>query len=120
MEPTIPTKSLVIVRKGAYHVGQPVSFVANGEVVTHRLVAINADGTITTKGDANETVDPWHPPASNIIGGVVAAPRQLGLVVYVLRQPRTVLGLLLLVVAVYLLWPEPRTDRLVKVQTSSA
>ncbi len=107
MGEAVPTKSLAIVHRGQYEVGQPVTFVANGEVITHRLVAIAADGIITTKGDANRSVDPWHPPASNIIGGVVAAPHELGLIVYAIGRPMTLVGLLLMFVGVYL-WPSQR------------
>ncbi len=84
---TIPPGSVVIVRSGEYHVGQVVSFRIANEVVSHRLLAIRSDGTITTKGDANPSADPEHPPKSNIIGGVAYAPRYLGYVLVFLRQP---------------------------------
>jgi signal peptidase I len=56
MGKTIPSGSLVVVREHQYHVGQVVTFVENDATVTHRLIAINADGIITTKGDANPDI----------------------------------------------------------------
>jgi signal peptidase I len=78
MSPTISSTSAVVVQKGNYHVGQVVSFKENGVTVTHRLVSIDANGLITTKGDANATTDPWHVPKSQIIGGVVTTVPELG------------------------------------------
>lgn len=99
---TIPSRSAVVVHKGQYHVGQVVSFTLHGETVTHRLVSIGSDGTITTKGDANRSADPWHPSTSNIIGGVVAAPRYLGWVlVYLFRTPTGGLSVILLLLCIW-------------------
>jgi signal peptidase I len=39
-----------------------------GSVKSHRVVAINSDGTLTTKGDANQSVDSVHVPVSSVIG----------------------------------------------------
>lgn len=101
MSPTIPPASAVIVKTGDYRVGQPVSFYEDGGVITHRLVAIHADGTIDTKGDANATIDPWHVPTSAIIGGVVASPAHLGYWLVFLKNP---IGLLAILLAALLCW----------------
>lgn len=39
-----------------------------GEVLTHRVVSINDDGTLTTKGDANPTVDSVPVPIESVTG----------------------------------------------------
>jgi len=39
-----------------------------GTVKSHRVVTINPDGTLTTKGDANPTVDSVHLQPSQVIG----------------------------------------------------
>ncbi len=39
-----------------------------GSVKSHRVVAINSDGTLTTKGDANQSADSVHVPVSSVIG----------------------------------------------------
>ncbi len=101
MYPTIPPESAVVVREDEYEVGQVISFSVHGEVISHRLVAINPDGTTTTKGDANRTADPWHVPVSNIIGGVVAAPRHLG---YLLTYVKTPQGCGSILIALFCLW----------------
>jgi signal peptidase len=101
MSPTISSRSAVIVREHQFRVGEPISFTADGTVITHRLVGINADGTITTKGDANTTPDPWHVPTSAIIGGVVAAPAELGYWMMYLKNP---VGLLSILASALLLW----------------
>jgi signal peptidase I len=101
MSPTIVPKTAVIVHEHQYHVGQVVTFVENGQTVTHRLVAINADGLTTTKGDANATADPWHVPKSQIIGGVVSTMPEVGYWLVYLKHP---LGLASVVLALAVIW----------------
>ncbi len=101
MSPTIPSTSAVIVKPDVYRVGQPISFYEKGLVITHRLVAINSDGTVDTKGDANATIDPWHVSTKAIIGEVVAAPAHLGYWLIYLKNPA---GLLSLMIAAVLCW----------------
>lgn len=106
MSPTIPVESMVIIHKGHFHVGQVITFRANGMEVTHRLVGFDGDGNTITKGDANSSVDPWHVPRSNIIGGVVSAQRKLGwLYVYLTR---TTGGMLSVVLLIACLWQAKR------------
>lgn len=53
------------------HVGEIVSFEtsANPDVVyTHRIVAIDADGGLHTRGDVNGAVDPWTLSQADVIG----------------------------------------------------
>lgn len=110
---TIPTRSAVIVDNGHYHLGQVISFKVHGEVVTHRFVAVNANGTLSTQGDANATVDPWQVGRDQVIGGVVSAPRMLGFWLHYLQDPYGAISAVLLVLVVYLLWgsfSEPTPD----------
>jgi signal peptidase len=53
--------------KGEVQEGQVITFVLNGELVTHRIHSINETG-ITTKGDAVEDPDPWTVKNSDIKG----------------------------------------------------
>lgn len=101
MTPTIPSKSAVVVEEGEYHVGDVISFREHGVVVTHRLMAIHPNGTITTKGDANRTADPWHVRTSDIIGGVVAAPRLVGFYLTYVKNP---IGIVSIVLGLICLW----------------
>jgi signal peptidase I len=70
MRPTISPYSAILIRRGRYEVGQPISFQTPNGIVTHRLIAVNADGSLATKGDAVATIDPMFEPASKVIGGV--------------------------------------------------
>ncbi len=101
MTPTIPTRSAVIVHEGPVQVGQVVTFHTEGGVVAHRLVKQLPDGTYQTKGDANETVDVGTIGASQIIGPVVAAPRNLG---YWLAYFKSQIGLGSLALGILCLW----------------
>lgn len=101
MEPTISSRSAVLVQQHVYRVRQPVSFYEQGGVITHRLVRVNADGTATTKGDANETPDPWTIKTSAIIGGVVAAPPEVGYWLMYLKNP---LGLASILLSAIVCW----------------
>jgi len=104
MSPTIPPESAVIVKEGEYRAGEVISFTEHGTVVSHRLVAINPDGTITTKGDANRTADPWHVPVSNVIGGVVAAPRHLGYLLMYVKTPQGGASILFAFLCLWQIW----------------
>lgn len=101
MSPTIPSDSAVIVHEGVYTVGQVITFNTVNGVVTHRLVERRSDGTLVTKGDANETVDPGTVSPSSVIGGVVAAPPLLGQALIYLKNP---LGIVSVVLAIVVLW----------------
>ncbi len=80
MTPTIPIGSAVLIEKGPVHVGQVITFhrLADGALVTHRFIAVKADGTLMTKGDGNTSPDLGSIPRSNVVGHVVAAPQHVG------------------------------------------
>lgn len=86
MRPTIPIGSAVIVDKSPVHVGEVITFhrLADGALVTHRLIEIKQDGTLVTKGDANNAPDLGSIPRGNVVGHVVAAPRDVGSVIHML------------------------------------
>lgn len=105
MSPMVPPASLVIVETGKYQVGQVITFHKQDELVTHRLVKVNADGTLTTKGDANASADPSTTSAADVIGGVVYAPEGVGFWVMYWRNPLTVMSLILWVLMVWFIWP---------------
>ena len=104
MSPAITSRSAVIVHEHEYRLGQPISFYEHGEVITHRLVRINADGSVNTKGDANATIDPWQVPANAIIGGVIAAPPEVGYWLTYLKNPAGLASILLSVLACWQIW----------------
>ena len=102
MTPTIPSKSAVLVKKGAYQLGQVISFRTQNGVVTHRLTKRDADGTLITKGDANRTVDAGSVRPSQIIGGVIAAPRMLGYWLQYLKNPAGLGSLFMIIICFWL------------------
>jgi signal peptidase len=64
MRPVFTSGDLVVIGKSGLPFvsdiapGRIVSFQRNGELVTHRIVSIEGD-TVSTKGDAQEDIDPW-------------------------------------------------------------
>ncbi|KFF59609.1 hypothetical protein JF66_10130 [Cryobacterium sp. MLB-32] len=95
MIPTIPPESLVVVQAHEYSLGQVITFMRDGHVVTHRFVAVNADGGLVTRGDANEADDASAVLAADVIGGVVASPPKLGFWVVYFQNPLTLGSLVL-------------------------
>jgi signal peptidase I len=74
MCPAVCVGSLVAVRplEGRVHPGELVAFrpPGQGAVFTHRVVAVEADGSFTTKGDAETSPDPWVVAPSGVVGRV--------------------------------------------------
>lgn len=91
MEPAIPTGSLVVIKPThTYKLGDVVTFGEDTRAqipTTHRIVAIDASGLITTKGDANEEQDTEPVRKSDIIGAVVAHVPYAGFVLDFAKQP---------------------------------
>ena len=104
MSPTIPPKSAVFVQDGVYHLDQVITFNSVNGVVTHRLIRRNANGTLVTKGDANRTADPGTVSPSEVIGGVVMAPRMLGYWLAYLKNPAGLASLFLTIVCLWLIY----------------
>ena len=83
------------------HTGMVISYhipIDDHRIVTHRIVSVDhgIDGTVTvqTKGDANQTVDPWKATLSgDTVFQVRAVVPKLGYAIEALRTPavRTVL-----------------------------
>jgi len=91
MEPAISTGSLVVVKPHSiYKKGDVITFGKDtkSEVpTTHRVVDLNADGTYTVKGDANEEVDPNPVAKRDVIGKVAFSVPYAGFVLDFARQP---------------------------------
>lgn len=106
MEPTLPVGSVIVTQ--AVHtisVGEIISFISNGAVVTHRVVDVRQLGSnlaYQTKGDANEHADSGVVFAHSIIGKVRWHIPYVGKLVFF---SKTLPGYFLLIVlpALYLL-----------------
>ena len=61
MAPTLSAGDLIVILPPPAKVetGMVLVMSVGNEVVTHRVVAVNADGTIATRGDANTINDAW-------------------------------------------------------------
>ena len=101
MEPAIATGALVIVKAEArYAVSDVITFTTRGTSdvpTTHRIIedGLQAGELVyTTKGDANNDVDPEPVRPENIIGKVILAIPFLGYLLDFARQP---LGFFLLI-----------------------
>jgi hypothetical protein len=84
MATAAPVGTLLWVRATPFsslRVGDIITFhpsTAPGLTYSHRVVALNADGSVSTKGDLNGTVDPWRVHAQDMIGRVDARWWDLG------------------------------------------
>lgn len=98
MEPEIGTGSLVVVKPAVvYKKGDIITFGKDTKSdipTTHRIIAVNANGTFVTKGDANEEQDTQPIARSEVIGKVLISIPGAG---YVLDFARTKLGFMLLI-----------------------
>jgi len=66
--------------------GQIVSYVQQGKLITHRVVAIEGDRMIT-KGDNNREIDPWCVTAADVIGSPVLRVPYLGYLIVFIKKP---------------------------------
>jgi signal peptidase I len=105
MAPTIPPRSAVVVTKDvAPQIGDVITYEHHGALVTHRLVAINADGTLRTKGDANDTPDAWGTPRSDVVGVVTSHVPQVGYWLVYLRTPQGFASFVLMLLLLGQVW----------------
>ncbi len=119
MAPTINTGDMVLVKKldGGPRVGDIVTVNVPSSartrfgyppVVIHRIVAIDKEGVVTTKGDAFKKVDPFDVPTSALSTKVVATVPAVGRVFAFLGST---LGLMWLAGGAIMLIGMPLLDR---------
>jgi len=72
MAPLFKSGDLIFITKPPYEIkpGMVISFQIKNDIVTHRVVAVSDDGSITTKGDANNVIDDWGNLKIKKIGGI--------------------------------------------------
>lgn len=92
---------VVVKRKsGGPLIGEIVTFKSPlniNELITHRIIGFSDEVKrgLITKGDANNTIDPWILASGSLIGKVVLTIPLIGYLVWVIQSP---LGLIILVV----------------------
>jgi signal peptidase I len=111
MQPTLNPGSLIIDKpvgaRTALKPGEIITFRHSDQttdVVTHRFVSYTATGLINTKGDANETADPWQIRPPQVTGAEAYAIPELGYLVVFLRQPSGVAAVMTALLGLILLW----------------
>ena len=88
---TIPVDSIIMVhhlsqeQKENLEIGDVITFHQDGIYKVHRIVQVNDDGTLVTKGDANQFPDPAI-QLSDVTGKVVGVAPNVGKVVSFLRD----------------------------------
>ena len=102
MEPAIPTGSILVSRPvtpDEINIGDIITFSGSGRdrFITHRVTAIGQSNGIvfTTKGDANNAVDPLTVPAEHVVGKVLGFIPFLG---FILSFVKTPIGMILTLV----------------------
>lgn len=100
MEPEIRVNDMVVVHEeDSYFVGDIITYESGESVVTHRIIAENAE-SYTTKGDHNNTEDMFPVPKDSVIGRVAYVVPGIGLFIQYLRTP---LGMTCMVLIGFLL-----------------
>lgn len=86
MEPAYHTGSVLLVdkkQKEQVKIGDTIAFNRAGEYIAHRIVKTCDQGYIT-RGDANDSCDPWVVAYSDVKGKVVMSIPELGYVFKIL------------------------------------
>lgn len=105
MEPTININDVIITKKverDEIKTGDVITFMQNGEVITHRITQIDANGEYTTKGDNNNIEDTFKIDYENIEGKHVLTIPYLGKVVQALDN-KIVFLIITLIVLIFML-----------------
>lgn len=114
MEPRMAVGAMVFTRPvdpAEVAVGEVITFVrpgGQGELVTHRVVGVDATGPVpafTTQGDANDVADLDPVPAAAVVGAPQWVVPELGRWAAVLHSPKGLGALVLLACAVIALAP---------------
>lgn len=106
MRPTMPEGTLVVIKKTSAEnlkTGDVITFLPSKaeSYVTHRIKAVNKDGTFITKGDANNTEDLENVKSSQIAGKVVFKIAYLG-AIFMFIQKHSVMFIVLLAFVLFI------------------
>jgi signal peptidase I len=91
MYPTIPPGSMVFIEpQRTYHVGEVIEFKGNGLLWVHRLVKIEPNGNLVTKGDNPQSTPDIFVPSTtmtDVVGSVVVSVPYLGFPELIAHDP---------------------------------
>lgn len=86
MEPNIKVGSLVVVSKQSnYNCNDIITYTLDDLLITHRLISYE-DNEWITKGDANNSIDPWQVRENQIIGKVIFHIPYLGYLLALIKN----------------------------------
>ena len=101
MEPTLNVKDLVIVKiTKNISLDDIITYEEDGNLITHRVIEIKED-TITTKGDANNSID-VKVPKTKIVGKIVYVIRKGGILREVFITPKVIISITITLVLISL------------------
>lgn len=112
MEPTLNVKDLVIVKiTKNISVDDIITYEEDGNLITHRVIEIKED-TITTKGDANNSID-VKVPKEKIVGKIVYIIRKGGIIREVFITPKVIISITitLVLISLCLSYKENKPDK---------
>ena len=106
MEPEIKVGSLVVAKETPINnlkVEDIITYKTknNSSLVTHRIVKINENGSLVTKGDANNTCDIGEVNEDQLQGKVILKLSRLGTIIQMLKQ-NIILVILVLIVIMFI------------------
>ena len=105
MEPTISINDVVItkkVKKEKIKKGDVITFLQDGEVITHRITQIDDNGNYTTKGDNNNIEDTFKITYETIEGKHILTIPYLGKIVQALDN-KIVFLIITLIILIFML-----------------
>lgn len=104
MEPAISANDVIItkkVKKDKIKTGDVITFIKDGEVITHRITQIDKNGEYTTKGDNNNIEDTFKIDYENIEGKHILTIPYLGKIVQALDN-KIVFLIITLIVLIFI------------------
>ena len=114
---------IIVVPQDEYYVGDVIAFQSQSVVVTHRIIDINEDGEIFTKGDSPENTPDGIPlKKTDIFGKVVKVLPDMGNFVSFIKTPIVTVSILLLAIILFLFSNkkekenEPEDDEIAKLK----
>lgn len=107
MEPTIEINDVIVtkeVKKEEIKVHDVITFIKDGEVITHRITKIDFDGNTikySTKGDNNNVEDSFKITYESIEGKHILTIPNLGIIVKILEN-KIIFLIVLLIILIYM------------------
>lgn len=101
MEPTLNVKDMVIVKiTKDIKVNDIITYEEDGNLITHRVIDIKND-TITTKGDANNSLD-VKVPKEKIVGKIVFVIKKGGIIREIFITPKVIISIIITLILISL------------------